>query len=219
MEEEKISFWKKLKKGIQKSTEKATNLVEAGSDLVQGGIDKIKANQVDAIKLGKFQTEVEELKQIVKQKFSDLGSHIYDLYVANKKDVIVDEMETGVKQLQVLNEELILKEKELKKVFSNYEDQSISMNKLKAFKEELDASASAIEYFVAEEGTPYIGLALSEIEFPDDLLLGLIIRAGQAIIPAGDTEITAGDKIMLMGKKEAVVETLFKFSPKVEDLK
>ncbi|MBC8180319.1 hypothetical protein H8E88_04260 [candidate division KSB1 bacterium] len=213
-----MNLWKKIKKGFHKSTEKAADFVEAGSELVQEGIDKIKSTQVDALELGKFQTEVEGLKQTVHKGFSDLGSHVYDLYTADKQDVIVDEIETDVEELQILKEELTKKEKDLEKVFKDYEDQSISMNKLKAFKEELEASESAIEYFVVDEGTPYIGLTLSEIEFPEDLLLGLIIRDGQAIIPAGDTEIKTGDKIMLLGKKEAVVEMLYKFIPKAEEL-
>ncbi|MBL7092699.1 hypothetical protein ISS22_01870 [candidate division KSB1 bacterium] len=47
--------------------------------------------------------------------------------------------------------------------------------------------------------------------------MGLIIHKGSAIIPSGDTQINVGDKIMLMGKKEAVVEALYNFTPPKEE--
>ena len=205
-----MNLWKKIKKSIQKGTEKA-------ADLVEEGMEKLKEPQVDVLELGKFQSEVEELRQTVNQKLTDLGNRVFTLYATDKKEVIADEIESNMEHLQILKEELTKKEQDLEQIFKDYEDQSISMNKLKAFKEELEASGSAIEHFVVDENAPYIGLTLSEIEFPEDILLGLIIHEGRIIIPSGETEINIGDKIMLMGKKEAVVEVLYKFSPKTEE--
>ena len=206
-----MNLWKKIKQSIKKSTDKA-------ADLVEGGMEKLKESQVDVMELGKFQSAVEELRQTVNQKYADLGIRVFNLFTAGKQNTISDEINTNVEQLKNLKKELDAKDKDLTNAFKNYEDQSISMNKLKAFKEELEASGSAVEYLIVDENAPYIGLTLSEIDFPDDLLLGLIIHQGSAIIPSGDTQINVGDKIMLLGKKESVIEALFKFGPKTEEL-
>lgn len=197
-----MNLWEKIKQGV-----------EIGASVVA---EEVPEQQTEALELAKLQAEVEHLRNEIAEQFKALGGEIYVLYTTNKQDTIVDEIKTKVEGLETLREELEQKEQDLEKLTKFYEDQSISIHKFMAFKDELEASEGTMEHFVVEEKAPYIGMKLSEIEFPDELLMTLVSREGAVNIPSGDTEIKIGDKIVLVGKKEAVVEVLTKFRAKTE---
>lgn len=206
-----MSFWKKIKKGVQQSTEKAV-------DFVDEGLEKLKPSEVNAADLGRHQNDVAELRKNADHLLKELGGYILDSCRDGVDENLLIDLEPKIQDLKGVQSDLATSEAELKAIYSTYQKQSVSMAKLKTFKEELEMAGCAIENFIVADNSPYIGLALSEIDLPEDLLLGLIIREGQAIIPAGTTEIKPQDKIMLMGKKEAVVSTLYQFNPKTEQV-
>lgn len=49
-------------------------------------------------------------------------------------------------------------------------------------------------------GHPWCGKALRELALPGDLLVAVILRAGQTLVPAGDTVLQAGDLLVLAGR-------------------
>ena len=63
----------------------------------------------------------------------------------------------------------------------------------------------------ALETSPLVGTPLREVDLPDGVLLGAIVRDGKMISPRGDTVVRARDRIVLFAAEEAVrkVETLF----------
>ena len=63
----------------------------------------------------------------------------------------------------------------------------------------------------ALETSPLVGTPLREVNLPDGVLLGAIVRDGKMISPRGDTVVRARDRIVLFAAEEAIrkVETLF----------
>ena len=63
----------------------------------------------------------------------------------------------------------------------------------------------------ALETSPLVGTPLREVDLPDGVLLGAIVRDGKMISPRGDTVVRARDRIVLFAAEEAIrkVETLF----------
>lgn len=64
-----------------------------------------------------------------------------------------------------------------------------------------DVGASFIEKQVPDE-SPIIGVPMSELTLPDQFLVSLVIRDGQAIIPKGTTRLLAGDEVVAVTSVE-----------------
>jgi len=73
-----------------------------------------------------------------------------------------------------------------------------------------DVGAAFIEKQVPP-GSPAIGVPMNELTVPDDFLIALIIRDGQAIIPKGATRLFAGDEVIAVTAvdQEAILDRLF----------
>lgn len=73
-----------------------------------------------------------------------------------------------------------------------------------------DVGASFIEKQVPDDA-PVVGLAMSELNLPEECLVALIIRDGQALIPKGTTRLAAGDEVVAVTnvEQEDVLDRLF----------
>ena len=63
----------------------------------------------------------------------------------------------------------------------------------------------------ALETSPLVGTPLRDVDLPDGVLLGAIVRDGKMISPRGDTVVRARDRVVLFAAEDAIrkVETLF----------
>lgn len=84
-------------------------------------------------------------------------------------------------------------------------------NDIKSIQQFAGGKAEAIE-FIAYDHTKNLGVALKDKEFRlrKDLLIGMIIRDGQGIIPSGDSSIQKGDRVIVFTnrKKDMGLNTL-----------
>lgn len=62
----------------------------------------------------------------------------------------------------------------------------------------LDEGKLSIFEMKITESSPVIEKILSEIKIPNSAVIGCIIRAGEAVIPRGDTKILCGDKLIIL---------------------
>jgi trk system potassium uptake protein TrkA len=76
-----------------------------------------------------------------------------------------------------------------------------------------DAEAEVIEAEVLST-SPITGQAIRDIEFPEGVLLGAVMKAGELIKPTGGTKIEEGDVIVIfaMSKDVPEVERLLQVS-------
>jgi trk system potassium uptake protein TrkA len=74
-----------------------------------------------------------------------------------------------------------------------------------------DVGASFIEKQVPT-GSPIIGIPMNELSLPDEFLISLVIRDGQAIIPKGTTKLLGGDEVVAVTslENEDVLDRLFR---------
>ncbi len=74
-----------------------------------------------------------------------------------------------------------------------------------------DVGATFIEKQVPPD-SPIIGIPMNELHLPDQFLLALVIREGQALIPKGSTKLLAGDEIVAVTsvEQENVLDRLFR---------
>jgi trk system potassium uptake protein TrkA len=52
----------------------------------------------------------------------------------------------------------------------------------------------------------YLELPLHEIKFPENSIIGVIVRDGRTFVPAGSNKIKPGDEIVVFAEKDSVVE-------------
>ncbi len=73
-----------------------------------------------------------------------------------------------------------------------------------------DVGASFIEKQVPPNA-PVIGVPMSDLNLPEDFLIALVIRDGQAIIPKGNTKLAVGDEIVAVTSQEQehILDRLF----------
>ena len=64
---------------------------------------------------------------------------------------------------------------------------------------------------IAQKNSKIINKSLKTIDFPDNAIIGAIIREGNVIIPHGDDLITEGDRVIIFTKSTEVkkLENLF----------
>ncbi|MCH2136708.1 MAG: amino acid permease [Phycisphaerales bacterium] len=53
-------------------------------------------------------------------------------------------------------------------------------------------------------GEAWIGRTISELDLPDDVIVTLVGRAGEAIVPRGSTMLLEGDRVVLLGEPEGI---------------
>lgn len=66
-----------------------------------------------------------------------------------------------------------------------------------------DDKAEAVEVVVSED-SPLAGKKIKDINIPNHVLLGAILRGDDVMIPKGDNELKANDRVIVIGLKETV---------------
>jgi trk system potassium uptake protein TrkA len=75
----------------------------------------------------------------------------------------------------------------------------------------LAESRAEIIEMVAQEGSPAVRKPLKELDFPQQALIGAVLRQGIMLIPRGDTHLEPGDTVLVFALPEAIhkIEKLF----------
>ena len=174
------------------------------------GADQVKSS-VDASDLSRLQAEVEMMQIQIRDAFTNLGGDLYSHHTQGGSGDLSGPLQEQIEALGSMQPELEEKEAELASLMAKYEEQSITMTHLREFKEALDNAGGSLEYVQVLENSPVCGKTLMEIDIPDEVLAGLVIRDGTVVIPDGDTRIEPDDRIVLLGKKDAVIDFLQDF--------
>jgi trk system potassium uptake protein TrkA len=62
----------------------------------------------------------------------------------------------------------------------------------------LEKSSLEVVEIIVEDGSPFCGARLSEMNLPAQCLVISILRGGEAQIPTGDTEFASGDVLLIL---------------------
>jgi trk/ktr system potassium uptake protein len=66
-----------------------------------------------------------------------------------------------------------------------------------------DSDAEAIELEV-RGGSPAVGVTLADLKLPHSMIIGGVLRGGEAIVPRGNTEVHVGDHLIAIALPEAI---------------
>ncbi|MBN1352967.1 hypothetical protein JXJ21_26490 [candidate division KSB1 bacterium] len=198
-----MELWEKVKKGLEGSaatiSEKAAEWYKSGAQMVKEGADVVSEKASELSRLTRLKWDQHNLQNEIEQEFIELGGRIYDQW-SEKSSIKVDEtIAEVIEKIKDLEAKLLLKETEIEEI-----SKSVYKKNIKDLQTSLDAGGGTVEQIVLTEKSPAVGQKLSKLEFPNDSLIGMIVRDDEVVIPHGDTVLQAGDKITVLGKKEDV---------------
>ena len=93
--------------------------------------------------------------------------------------------------------------------------QHIRRGRIRAVHSLGDAFGEVIEA-EALETSPLVGRSLREIDFPDGVIIGALMRGGEVIIPRGDTVVKPKDRVVLFATTASVKKIERMFSVRLE---
>lgn len=70
-----------------------------------------------------------------------------------------------------------------------------------------EGNVSVLEV-VLREGAPTAGVLISAIDFPEEALIGGIIRGGTVVIPKGGTKLQSGDRLIVIATQESLDQVM-----------
>lgn len=80
---------------------------------------------------------------------------------------------------------------------------------------DLGRAGGVLEQVVIGHDSPLRGRAIKDCHLPHEVILGSILRKGQAVVPHGDLVLEEGDQVSLIGRKEDVEAVRRKLHPDV----
>lgn len=182
-----MNLWEKIKKGFG------------------AGVETVSEKTDELATLAKLNWEKFKIQKSLEKEMNKLGGKVYQLHIEKREKELSIETEDIVQRLNTLEEQLQQKVKEIEEVSDKG---TVDKKQLSEFKKDLEMADGTIEQIVIEENSKIIDKKLMEIKFPDNVLLGAIVREGKVIIPDGNTVIQKGDKVTLLGEKDEVNEAV-----------
>ena len=182
-----MNLWEKIKKGLGVGVETVSEKTEELSTLAKLNWEKFR------------------VQKSIEKELNKLGGKVFQLHVEKREKELSNETKEIVHKLNNLSEQLEAKVKEIEDVSDKGE---IDKKHLKEFKKDLELGDGAIEQLVIDESCTIAGRKLMEIKFPENVLVGAIVREEKVIIPDGNTVIQIGDKVTLIGEKGEVEEAV-----------
>ncbi|MEE4310334.1 MAG: TrkA C-terminal domain-containing protein [candidate division KSB1 bacterium] len=172
-----------------------------------GGVESISDKTTEWSAIAKLKWENHGIKKDVEKSLTELGDMVYQLHTEGKDDQILAESKGLVQQIEAFEERLAEKEEEIRQLT----EKGVNPHQLKELRKDLELGDGAIDQIVIAEDSKMIGKKLMEINFPDNVLIGAIVRDDKVIIPDGQTVVQEGDKLTLIGEKDDVEVALSLF--------
>ena len=172
-----------------------------------GGVETISDKTTEWSSVARLRWEHHGVRREIEKSLTELGDMVYQLHTEGKDDQIIAESKGLVQQIEAFEEQLVEKEEEIKELT----EKGVDPHQLKELRKDLELGDGAIDQVVIADSSKMIGKKLMEINFPENVLIGAIVRDDKVIIPDGQTVIQEGDKLTLIGEKDDIAEALSLF--------
>jgi hypothetical protein len=160
-------------------------------------------------KVGSIKRSIQasELDSKIDKEYEALGLKIWILLNEGRVPLEGTEVLDSVNRLRSLKQTLLRFEEEMA-----YFSDGMLISKVLELKEGLMSGSAALETITIAKDSPLVQAKISDLKLPPGLLIILIKRSGQVIIPNGSTELVGNDSLMMMGFKSRIDETKKLFS-------
>ncbi|HLF86158.1 MAG TPA: TrkA C-terminal domain-containing protein [Nitrospiria bacterium] len=155
-------------------------------------------------KVGSIKRSIQaaELDSKIDKEYEALGLKICNLLNEGKDPLEGTGVLDIVNRLRSLKQSLLRFEEEMA-----YFSDGMLISKVLELKDGLKNGSAALETITISKDSPLVQVKVSDLKLPPGLLIILIKRSGQVLIPNGSTELIGGDSLMMMGFKSRMDET------------
>ncbi len=156
-------------------------------------------------KVGSIKRSIQasELDSKIDKEYEALGLKIWNLLNEGRVPLEGTEVLDNVNRLRSLKQTLLRFEEDMA-----YFSDGMLTSKVLELKEGLRKGSAGLETITIAKDSPLVQAKVSDLKLPPGVLIILINRSGQVIIPNGSTELICGDSLTLMGKKTHLDETI-----------
>lgn len=169
------------------------------------GVETVSEKTEELSTLAKLNWEKFKIQKSIEKELNKLGGKVFQLHSESREKDLLTETKENIQKLQELEQQIQAKIEEIKEASSKGE---IDKKQLKEFKHDLELGDGTIEQLVIDDKCKIAGKKLMELKFPENVLVGAIVRDEKVIIPDGNTVFQKGDKVTLLGEKEDVKSAL-----------
>lgn len=160
-------------------------------------------------KVGSIKRSIQasDLDSKIDKEYEVLGLKIWNLLNEGRVRLEGTEVLDSVNRLRSLKQTLLRFEEEMA-----YFSDGMLISKVLELKEGLMNGSATLKTITITKDSPLVKKRVSDLKLPPGLLIILIKRSGQVIIPNGSTELVGDDSLMMMGFKSRIDETIKLFS-------
>lgn len=206
-----MSFWDKLRKDFETTAQKAEQLFKVGAEAVKEQGEKVSAKASYLSKLAQINNQQRNLRDEVKREHMELGKLMVRLNLEKKTRKLKSEAAPASERIEQLESKIAELEQSKKDLAEEYGEVRIEKSSVQGLIGDLENNGGTIMQLIVSADSELKDKKLKQIKLPKEVLIGMISRAEEVIIPDGTTTILEGDKVTLIGKREDVEEAMKEF--------
>lgn len=153
--------------------------------------------------------EAAELDSKIDREYEGLGTKIYSLIKEGKDTVDDPEIINRINRLRHLKRMLLRLEEEMV-----YISEKVLTGKLLDLKDELKKGSATLETITITNSSSFVKKKISDLRLPPGMLIILIKRSDQLLIPDGMMELNVGDSITMIGYRSGIDDAIRLFNGK-----
>jgi trk system potassium uptake protein TrkA len=202
-----MELWQKIMKEMEEGastlSEKAEDWFKIGSERFKEGAEIVAEKAKEVGHYSKLKWTQYTLQNQLKDTYAELGGLVYQRWHAQPDLLVEGELTTLVEQIKNYQAELVRVGQEISIV-----SDSLRLKTTKDLETELAEGGGAVQRVVIPKNAAVCGKKVNALNLPAEALIGSISRGKEVIIPKGETEVQAEDKVTILGKPEAVAQTV-----------
>ncbi|MEL6820720.1 MAG: TrkA C-terminal domain-containing protein [Calditrichota bacterium] len=206
-----MSFWDKLRKDLETTAQKAEQLFKVGAEAVKEQGEKVSAKASYLSKLAQINNQQRNLRDEVKREQMELGKLMVRLNLEKKTRKLKTEAAPATERIEQIEAKIAELEQSKKDLAEEYGEVRIEKSSVQGLVSDLENNGGTIMQLVVSADSELKDKKLKQIKLPKEVLIGMISRAEEVIIPDGTTTILEGDKVTLIGKREDVEAAMQEF--------
>ncbi len=206
-----MSFWDKLRKDLETTAQKAEQLFKVGAEAVKEQGEKVSAKASYLSKLAQINNQQRNLRDEVKREQMELGKLMVRLNLEKKTRKLKTEAAPATERIEQIEAKIAELEQSKKDLAEEYGEVRIEKSSVQGLVSDLENNGGTIMQLVVSADSELKDKKLKQIKLPKEVLIGMISRAEEVLLPDGTTTILEGDKVTLIGKREDVEAAMQEF--------
>ena len=204
-----MDVFEKLKSSI-------SDFSKVSAETAREGIEKLSEKSTEFIVLNKAKMEKKSIEKKIEDSYTELGNEFHAMYNSKKLKKSSSDLKEFSDKIDEYKAELHKQKIEIHELYSKLSPETLKKEKINSLTELLDDGGCTIEQLRIEKNSPIAGKRLKNIKLPKQVLVGVVQRGDETIIPDGTFGFQVADQITLLGKKDDVENTITKFNPPKE---